>query len=121
MEARTFATSDPKSFIEAYPPPVFIDEVQYAPNLFSYIKMNVDKRKQNGDYWLSGSQLFKLMRGVNESLAGRDGSMPQIVAERLTPQHNGSFIDTTSAKIQGRIEFENERNRLYDSYVRIYI
>jgi len=71
MEARTFAVNDPKSFIEAYPPPVFIDEVQYAPELFSYIKIQVDRQRQNGSYWLSGSQIFKLMRGVNESLAGR--------------------------------------------------
>jgi predicted AAA+ superfamily ATPase len=70
---RDLAKNDPGMFIKMYPPPVFIDEVQYAPELFSYIKMQVDERGQNGDYWLSGSQIFRLMRNVSESLAGRVG------------------------------------------------
>ena len=52
-------------------PPVLIDEVQYAPELFAYIKMNVDKNHELGAFWMTGSQVFKLMRGVQESLAGR--------------------------------------------------
>ena len=52
-------------------PPVLIDEVQHAPELFAYIKMNVDKNHEPGAFWLTGSQVFKLMRGVQESLAGR--------------------------------------------------
>ena len=48
-----------------------IDEVQYAPELFTYIKMNVDKKHEPGAFWLTGSQVFKLMQGVQESLAGR--------------------------------------------------
>jgi len=70
---RTLAKSDPGTFIRTFAPPVFIDEVQYAPELFSYIKMQVDERQISGDYWLSGSQVFRLMRGVSESLAGRIG------------------------------------------------
>jgi predicted AAA+ superfamily ATPase len=50
---------------------VFIDEVQYAPELFSFIKIYIDKNHTPGDFWLTGSQLFKLMDGVQESLAGR--------------------------------------------------
>jgi predicted AAA+ superfamily ATPase len=73
LEIRKMAKEDPKTFIEVFPPPVFIDEVQYAPELFSYIKIQVDNRQTAGDYWLSGSQVFKLMRGVSESLAGRVG------------------------------------------------
>ena len=70
---RSLAKTDPRTFIMTHTPPVFIDEVQYAPELFSYIKMQVDERQLKGDYWLSGSQLFRLMRGVSESLAGRVG------------------------------------------------
>ena len=73
MALRDLAKNDPSTFIKTYPPPVFIDEVQYAPELFSYIKMQVDERQKSGDYWLSGSQAFRLMRGVSESLAGRVG------------------------------------------------
>ena len=52
-------------------PPVLIDEVQYAPELFTYIKMHIDEHHNPGDFWMTGSQIFRLMRGVQESLAGR--------------------------------------------------
>lgn len=52
---------------------MFIDEVKDAPQLFPYIKMKVDQDKTRGQYWLSGSQLFDLMKNVTESLAGRAG------------------------------------------------
>ena len=73
LNMRSLAKSDPATFVKTFDPPVFIDEIQYAPELFSYIKIQVDKRRQNSDYWLSGSQIFRLMRGVSESLAGRVG------------------------------------------------
>lgn len=57
--------------MQLHKPPVFIDEVQYAPELFPYIKIYVDEHQQAGDFWLTGSQIFKLMDGVQESLAGR--------------------------------------------------
>lgn len=50
---------------------VLIDEVQYAPELFSYIKMYIDEHHNPGDFWMTGSQIFRMMRGVRESLAGR--------------------------------------------------
>ena len=71
--ARKMAVESPNLFLQVYKPPVFIDEVQYAPQLFSYIKMYVDEYQQPGDIWLSGSQIFKLMENVQESLAGRVG------------------------------------------------
>lgn len=71
LDARTLAQNDPGLFVQTYPPPLFIDEVQYAPALFSYIKIAVDKEKKNGMYWLTGSQKFHLMKGITESLAGR--------------------------------------------------
>lgn len=70
---RKEARENPKIFLDSYPTPLFIDEVQYAPELFPYIKMKVDKDKTRGQYWLSGSQLFDLMKNVTESLAGRAG------------------------------------------------
>ena len=68
---REMAKNDPKLFLQLHKPPVFIDEVQYAPELFPYIKIYVDEHQQVGDFWLTGSQIFKLMDGVQESLAGR--------------------------------------------------
>ncbi len=70
---RTAAIQDPAGFIERLNLPVLIDEVQYAPNLFPYIKMEVDRLKKPGLFWLTGSQQFSMMKNVTESLAGRIG------------------------------------------------
>ncbi|MEQ1794727.1 MAG: ATP-binding protein [Nitrospira sp.] len=71
LNLRLAAQQDPASFLDRLELPVLIDEVQYAPNLFPYIKMVVDKTKQNGLLWLTGSQQFDMMKNVTESLAGR--------------------------------------------------
>ena len=71
LSERNLAKSDPELFLQLHKPPILIDEVQYAPELFTYIKIHVDREHNPGDFWLTGSQVFKLMRGVQESLAGR--------------------------------------------------
>lgn len=71
LSARDMAKNDPALFLQLHQPPVLIDEVQYAPELFTYIKIHIDQYHNPGDYWMTGSQIFRLMRGVQESLAGR--------------------------------------------------
>lgn len=71
LNDRNLAKTDPELFLQLHKPPILIDEVQYAPELFTYIKIHVDKNGNPGDFWLTGSQIFKLMRGVQESLAER--------------------------------------------------
>lgn len=71
LTERSLAKSDPELFLQLHKPPVLIDEVQYAPELFTYIKLHVDRIHEPGAFWLTGSQVFKLMQGVQESLAGR--------------------------------------------------
>jgi predicted AAA+ superfamily ATPase len=71
LNERALAKTDPAMFLQLHRPPVLIDEIQYAPELFPYIKIHIDKTHTPGDFWLTGSQLFKLMDGVQESLAGR--------------------------------------------------
>ena len=59
-------------FLEKNPPPIIIDEIQYSPELLRFLKIEIDKhRDQFGRYLLTGSQKFHLMKGVNESLSGR--------------------------------------------------
>lgn len=70
-QERARAHDDPALFFQRHPPPVFIDEAQYAPELFPYIKMRVDDVGDRGQYWLTGSQHYPLMRHMQESLAGR--------------------------------------------------
>lgn len=73
LAVRSLALSDPALFLQRYTPPLLIDEIQYAPQLLSYIKMYADNGAHNGDIWLTGSQRLPLMQGVTESLAGRVG------------------------------------------------
>lgn len=65
------AKDDPTFFLEIFKPPVLIDKIQYAPNLFLYIKMLVDNSNKRGLIWMTGSQQFHLMKNITESLAGR--------------------------------------------------
>ena len=70
-DALTLARGDPVLFFQTHKPPLLIDEVQYAPGLFAGIKLLIDKGARPGDFWMTGSQLFRMMKGVRESLAGR--------------------------------------------------
>ena len=92
LAERNLAKTDPAMFFQLHKPPVLIDEVQYAPELFPYIKMEVDRNHEPGAFWLTVSQIFKLMRGVQESLSGRVAvlsmsslSQREIIGERSEP------------------------------------
>lgn len=71
LNTRDMARNDPALFLQLHKPPVLIDEVQYAPELFTYIKIHIDEHREPGAFWMTGSQIFRLMQGVRESLAGR--------------------------------------------------
>lgn len=70
-DIRMLAKAEPLSFLEQNSPPVIIDEIQYAPELFSYIKSRIDQDRRPGQWLFTGSQNFTLMQGVSQSLAGR--------------------------------------------------
>ena len=77
LTVRDLARRDPQAFLAANPPPVIIDEIQYAPQLLPYIKAMIDESPDEvGRFWLSGSQQFHLMKNVSESLAGRIAVVP---------------------------------------------
>lgn len=67
------AKDDPSLFFNVYKPPVIVDEVQYAPELFRYVKLESDKTGRKGQFYMTGSQAFHLMKNVTESMAGRVG------------------------------------------------
>ena len=67
------AVDEPELFLKANKAPIIIDEIQYAPNLLRYIKIEVDNSEKKAQYYLTGSQQFNLMKDVSESLAGRVG------------------------------------------------
>lgn len=70
-DARSLAKEDPALFLSRFEPPLLIDEIQYAPQLLPHIKIAVDTHKKTGQFWLTGSQHFLMMKDVSESLAGR--------------------------------------------------
>lgn len=71
--ARTLAKSDPVLFFQTYKPPIIIDEIQKAPELFEQIKIMCDESEERGLFWLTGSQQYKTMKNIRETLAGRIG------------------------------------------------
>ena len=93
LTLREMAKNDPKMFLELHRPPILIDEVQYAPELFTYIKIYIDEHHTPGDFWLTGSQIFRLMQGVQESLAGRVAllHMSPLSAREITGLPNRPF------------------------------
>lgn len=144
-ELRILAKSDPGQFLKRFPPPVFIDEVQYAPELFPYIKMHVDREQRPGSVWLSGSQHFPMIRGIQESLAGRVGIVSLLgvsLAEELGIPDRGEpflpqptthtceshvsllelfekiFRGSFPAIVSGKV---TERHQFYSSYVQTYV
>ena len=128
---------------------MIIDEIQYAPNLLSYIKLIVDKSDKKGQYWLTGSQQFHLMKNVSESLAGRVGILDlmglslaelsqtpnnepffpdlEYIEERRENHKNYSTSDIFKIIYNGSFpalnnqdEFQ-DRNAFYSAYIRTYI
>ncbi len=70
-DVRSLAIEDPRGFLEKYPPPVIIDEIQNAPGLLPYIKARIEENKKPGQWVVTGSQQWALMKGIGETLAGR--------------------------------------------------
>jgi predicted AAA+ superfamily ATPase len=90
------AEKEPERFLQRHPPPVIIDEVQYAPGLFRHLKVAIDSdRSRDGQFLLTGSQKFTLMKNVSESLAGRADI---VELETL------SFAEISKALPQTRVE-----------------
>ncbi|MGN0469100.1 MAG: ATP-binding protein [Acutalibacteraceae bacterium] len=147
LTERNLAKTDPELFLQLHKPPVLIDEVQYAPELFTYIKVYVDAHHQPGAFWLTGSQVFKLMTGVQETLAGRVAvlSLTSLSGAEISRADLTAFtvdIESLKEREQSRIALDAEkiyeriftgsmpaiisgqntnRNIFYSSYISTYI
>jgi len=117
---RDLAISDPGLFLQKFEPPLMIDEVQYAPSLFPYIKMYVDQHKRMGDFWLTGSQMFVMMKNVSESLAGRVGivQMLGLSNNEIMKQPSKPFsMDITELKQKSKL---GKKQKIMDLFTRIF-
>lgn len=117
---RAFAKRDPEMFLQRYQPPVLIDEVQYATELFDYIKIYADRHKRPGDFWLTGFQTFHMMKRVTESLAGRAGivRMAGLSNSEISGNHFPPFRVDIPTLIK-RMD-DMEPMMIYDVYSRIF-
>lgn len=94
---RAAAEEQGGSFFLDNPPPVFVDEIQKAPALFEQIKLYLDRDRKKGQFYLCGSQQFRMMKGVSESLAGRIGLVTLLgfsMRERQSVAFDRPFIPT---------------------------
>jgi len=95
-DIRIRAREDPLRFLEQYRPPVIIDEIQYVPELLSYIKTRIDQNRKPGQWLFTGSQNFVLMQGISQSLAGRAAVLsllPFSFSERIGQGEGTKGID----------------------------
>lgn len=112
---RALAKSDPELFLQQYAAPLIIDEIQYAPELLSYIKIRVDSVNTSGQYYLIGSQMFHMMKNVSETLAGRVGILSMYSMSRceMEGRKNRPFLPTN--------KFENNvTDTITDVFEKIY-
>lgn len=143
------ARTDPALFMQRFPGPVLIDEIQYAPELLPHIKMAVDAEHRPGRFWLTGSQQFHLMRDVSESLAGRVGIIRMLGLSRREQDQQGETVspflpssEIMDARREGSVDLDLpavyqriwkgtypaltadpglDRDMFYSSYVQTYV
>lgn len=119
-DARFLAKRDPALFMQRYAPPVLIDEIQYATELLPYIKIYADSTKRKGDVWITGSQVFRLMKNVSESLAGRVGIIRLLgLSDAEIYGYESVPFTTEPSRLVKRINDIKERN-LNEIYARIF-
>ena len=142
------AEEESGTFFKDNPPPVFVDEIQKAPALFNQIKLLLDRSHKKGQFFMCGSQQFKMMKGVSESLAGRIGlctllgfslrethavecSLPFIPTEEYFSARKQNLADVTYDEVWNTVQrglmpelFINPNfswQLYYSAYVRTYI
>ena len=125
---RNSAKSDPSEFLSLNPFPLIIDEIQKAPELFEYLEGIVDKEIKKGNkkgnkkglYVLTGSQAYKLMKGVTESMSGRVGliSMSPLSLSEITNKEELPFeVDIQRIKNRTK-DYLIDTNKMYEYIVR---
>jgi uncharacterized protein len=119
-DVRNLAARDPALFLQRYAPPLLIDEIQYATELLPYIKMYIDRTKRKGDFWITGSQAFHLMKKVSESLAGRVGIINLLGLSDAEIYRTPSEPFTTEPKRLMRRINKARRRELPEIFTRIF-
>ncbi|MBR2413189.1 MAG: ATP-binding protein [Clostridia bacterium] len=101
--ARDLAKSDPVLFFQVYKPPILIDEIQKAPELFEQIKIMCDASEEKGLFWITGSQQYAMMKQVRETLAGRIGIL-NLYSLSQREKQGILFDDDLDLSLQGLVK-----------------
>jgi len=120
--ARDLAKSDPVLFFQTYHPPILIDEIQKAPELFEQIKIMCDESDEKGQFWITGSQQYQMMKQVRETLAGRIGILNLYSLSQREKQ--GIIIDEElDFSLQGLLQRQKlfEKNNIRNVFRHIWI
>ncbi len=118
------AKSDPKTFIELHSNPYIFDEVQYVPELFRYLKIEIDKNRQSGMFFLTGSQQFTLMQKATESLSGRIGIIqlyPLSAREIRKDKFKENFIPSKEYILKRNKELSSENYSVQNTWQKIFM
>ena len=126
LTEREFAQQDPKGFLETYQNGVILDEIQYVPELFSYLQVVTDERQRTGEYMLTGSQNFLLMEQITQSLAGRVAVFNLLPLSWLELQDTAYRPESWESYVVGgsypcRLVQDIDPAGFYDSYLQTYV
>ena len=118
-DIRAAAERDPRGFLDLYPAPIILDEVQYAPDLLPYVKERIDAhRSRLGQYLLTGSQNLLLMEKITESLAGRAAMLRLLpLTRRETDGRPGALLPWESTKTSAGKKRHSYRD-IWSSFIR---
>lgn len=122
--ALRLAQDDPELFLEQYPPPLILDEIQYAPGLLSAVKLRVDRVQKKGQFLITGSQQFTMMRRLQETLAGRAALfqlLPMSLAEGPAASRTYRYRALVGAYPELVVPGRHHPERWYASYLATYI
>lgn len=126
LTLREFARTDPKGFLQTYKSGVIIDEIQYVPDLFSYLQVYTDERQRAGEYLITGSQNFLMMERISQSLAGRVAlfNLLPLSAEELrssTYNPNSWHEMLLGGGYPRKWTQQIEADDFYENYLRTYV
>ena len=119
--ARELAQTDPVLFFQTYQPPILIDEIQKAPGLFEQIKIMCDESDEKGQFWITGSQQYQMMKQVRETLAGRIGIL-NLYSLSQREKQDVLIDDDLNLSLQGLLQRQKlfQKNNIVTVYEHIW-
>jgi len=123
-DTRRFAIEDPRGFLSGFPHGAILDEVQRAPEIFSYLQQVLDENNTKGQFILTGSNNFLLQQNISQSLAGRVGYLfllPLSLQELDQPFPSTDALIHRGFYPELYVDKEMDASKYYSNYIRTYV